>query len=31
MSFTVDIGYTSQRGLRALNEDFGGVVRAPQA
>ena len=31
MSFTVDIGYTSQRGPRALNEDFGGVVRAPQA
>ena len=29
MSFTVDIGYTSQRGLRALNEDFGGVVQAP--
>ena len=30
MSFTVDIGYTSQRGPRALNEDFGGVVRAPR-
>ncbi len=29
MSFTVDIGYTSQRGPRALNEDFGGVVQAP--
>ena len=29
MSFTVDIGYSSQRGPRALNEDFGGVVRAP--
>ena len=31
MSFTVDFGYASQRGLRALNEDFGGVVRAPQS
>ena len=29
MSFTVDIGYTSQRGRRVLNEDFGGVVQAP--
>ena len=28
MSFTVEIGYTSQRGPRALNEDFGGVVQA---
>jgi serine/threonine protein phosphatase PrpC len=31
MSFTVDIGCTSERGLRPLNEDFGGVVRAPAA
>ncbi len=29
MSFTVDIGYASQRGPRPLNEDFGGVVQAP--
>ena len=29
MSFTVDLGCTSERGLRSLNEDFGGVVRAP--
>jgi len=28
MSFEVDIGYTSQRGLRAVNEDFGGAVCA---
>ncbi len=28
MTFTVDIGYTSQRGRRALNEDFGGVEQA---
>ena len=28
MTFTVDIGYSSQRGRRALNEDFGGVERA---
>jgi len=28
MSFDVDIGYMSQRGPRALNEDFGGAVRA---
>ena len=31
MSFTVDIGCSSQRGQRPLNEDFGGVVRAPAA
>ena len=31
MSFSVDIGYTSQRGPRALNEDFGGAVQAPRA
>jgi serine/threonine protein phosphatase PrpC len=28
MSFDVDIGYTSQRGPRPVNEDFGGAVRA---
>jgi len=28
MSFDVDIGYTSQRGPRELNEDFGGALRA---
>ena len=28
MSFEVDIGYTSQRGPRPVNEDFGGAVRA---
>ncbi len=28
MTFTVDIGYSSQRGRRALNEDFGGVEQA---
>ena len=28
MTFTVEIGYTSQRGRRALNEDFGGVQQA---
>ena len=28
MTFTVEIGYTSQRGRRALNEDFGGVEQA---
>ena len=31
MSFSVDIGYASQRGPRALNEDFGGAVQAPRA
>jgi len=31
MSFTVDIGCSSQRGQRALNEDFAGAVRAPAA
>ena len=31
MSFTVDLGCTSERGLRPLNEDFGGVVRSPPA
>ncbi len=30
MSFEVDIGYTSQRGLRAVNEDFGGAVCASE-
>jgi serine/threonine protein phosphatase PrpC len=29
MSFEVEIGYTSRRGLRELNEDFAGAVRAP--
>jgi len=29
MSFEVDIGYSSQRGPRDLNEDFAGTVRAP--
>jgi serine/threonine protein phosphatase PrpC len=27
MSFEIDIGYSSQRGRRAVNEDFGGVVQ----
>jgi len=31
MSFTVDIGCSSQRGQRVLNEDFAGAVRAPAA
>lgn len=31
MSFDVEIGYSSQRGPRALNEDFGGAVRAAAA
>jgi serine/threonine protein phosphatase PrpC len=31
MSFDVDIGYTSQRGPRELNEDFGGALRAAGA
>jgi len=29
MSFEVDIGYSSQRGPREVNEDFAGAVRAP--
>lgn len=29
MSFEVDIGYSSQRGPREVNEDFAGTVRAP--
>lgn len=29
MSFEVDIGYSSQRGPRELNEDFAGAVHAP--
>lgn len=29
MSFEVDIGYSSQRGPRELNEDFAGTVHAP--
>lgn len=29
MSFDVDMGYTSLRGPRAVNEDFGGLVQAP--
>jgi serine/threonine protein phosphatase PrpC len=29
MSFDVEIGYSSQRGPRDLNEDFAGAVRAP--
>jgi len=28
MSFEVDVGYSSQRGPRELNEDFAGAVRA---
>ena len=28
MSFNVDIGYASRRGLRDTNEDFAGAVRA---
>ena len=31
MTFALDIGYTSARGPRSLNEDFGGVVQAPPA
>ena len=30
MSFEVEIGYSSARGPRALNEDFAGAVRAPR-
>jgi serine/threonine protein phosphatase PrpC len=30
MSFEVDIGYSSQRGPREVNEDFAGAVRAPK-
>ncbi len=30
MSFEVDIGYSSQRGPREVNEDFAGAVHAPQ-
>lgn len=30
MSFDVEIGYSSQRGPRAVNEDFAGAVRAPK-
>jgi serine/threonine protein phosphatase PrpC len=30
MSFEVDIGYSSQRGPRELNEDFAGAVHAPR-
>jgi serine/threonine protein phosphatase PrpC len=29
MSFEVDIGYSSQRGPREVNEDFAGAVNAP--
>ena len=29
MSFEVDIGYSSQRGPREINEDFAGTVHAP--
>lgn len=29
MSFEVDIGYSSQRGPREVNEDFAGTVHAP--
>ncbi len=29
MSFDVEIGYSSHRGPRELNEDFAGAVRAP--
>src|SRR5687767_14629412 len=29
MSFEVDIGYSSQRGPRDVNEDFAGAVNAP--
>ena len=31
MSFEVDIGYSSQRGPRDVNEDFAGAVHAPPA
>ena len=30
MSFDVEIGYSSHRGPRDLNEDFAGAVRAPK-
>ncbi|MDM0076427.1 bifunctional protein-serine/threonine kinase/phosphatase [Variovorax sp. J2P1-59] len=30
MSFEVDIGYSSQRGPREVNEDFAGAVHAPR-
>ncbi|MBO9652303.1 MAG: bifunctional protein-serine/threonine kinase/phosphatase [Variovorax sp.] len=30
MSFEVDIGYSSQRGPREVNEDFAGAVHAPK-
>ncbi|WP_431275740.1 protein kinase domain-containing protein [Variovorax ureilyticus] len=30
MSFEVDIGYSSERGPRDVNEDFAGAVRAPK-
>ena len=30
MSFEVEIGYSSARGPRSLNEDFAGAVRAPR-
>jgi len=30
MSFEVDIGYSSERGPREVNEDFAGAVRAPK-